>query len=89
MYIDIEAIKALAALLTALGVIGGAGFALFRWINRQASQDVAIASLKEENQIICYGLLACLDGLQQLGCNHSVPKAREKLEKHLNTEAHK
>lgn len=32
---------------------------------------------------------AILDGLQQLGCNHTVPKAKEELEEYLNIEAHK
>lgn len=55
---------------------------------RNASQDRDIAKLKEENQLICYGLSAALDGLEQLGANHTVPKAKEKLEKYLNQAAH-
>lgn len=43
---------------------------------------------KEERQIVCYGLAACLDGLQQLGCNHTVPEAKTKLDKYLNERAH-
>lgn len=56
---------------------------------RNRRQDRDIARLKEENQLICYGLSAALDGLEQLGANHTVPKAKEKLEKYLNQEAHK
>jgi citrate synthase len=33
-------------------------------------------------------LCACLDGLQQLGANHSVPVAKAKLEEWLNDKAH-
>jgi two-component system chemotaxis response regulator CheB len=44
--------------------------------------------LKEENCLICYALSACLDGLQQLGANHTVPLAKEKLDKYLNQQAH-
>ena len=40
------------------------------------AQDKDIARLKEENQLICYGLSAALDGLEQLGANHSVPIAK-------------
>ena len=38
--------------------------------------------------MICYGLLATLDGLKQLGANGNVTDAHEKLEKHLNQTAH-
>lgn len=55
---------------------------------RNSRQDNDIARLKEENQLICYGLSAALDGLEQLGANHTVPKAKEKLEKYLNQAAH-
>ena len=45
-------------------------------------------AIKEENTLICYGLSACLDGLIQKGCNHTVPLAKDKLDKHLNIKAH-
>ena len=48
-----------------------------------------IKELKEEQALICFALLSCLDGLEQLGANHSVPIAKEKLSKHLNIQAHK
>ena len=53
------------------------------------AQDKDIARLKKENQLICYGLSAALDGLEQLGANHSVPIAKNKLQKYLNEQAHK
>lgn len=56
---------------------------------RNTAHDKAIARLKEENQLICYGLSAALDGLEQLGANHSVPIAKNKLQKYLNQQAHK
>ena len=43
---------------------------------------------KTENGVICYGLLACLDGLKQLGANGNVTDAYNKLEKHINNQAH-
>lgn len=43
---------------------------------------------KKENCILCYGLMAALDGLEQLGANHTVPLAKEKIQKHLNKVAH-
>lgn len=32
---------------------------------------------------------ACLDGLQRLGANHSVPLEKNKLDKYLDQQAHK
>lgn len=56
---------------------------------RNVAQDRDIARLKEENTLICFALSACLDGLEQLGANHTVPKAKDKLNKYLNQQAHK
>lgn len=47
-----------------------------------------VKHIKEESALICFGLAACMDGLIQLGANHSVPEAKEKLEKYLNKQAH-
>ena len=44
--------------------------------------------LKAENCLLCHGIAACLDGLQQLGANHTVPIAKNELNKHLNKKAH-
>jgi hypothetical protein len=80
------------SLITALGVIFGAIFAVYRWyLNQNAKekeQDEEIDKIKKEDALICYALSACLDGLQQLGANHTVPIAKEKLDKHLNLKAH-
>lgn len=88
MYIDSDAIITAAALLTALATLSGALMAVYRWYARQNKQDVDIAKIKEEQCLLTYGILACLDGLQQLGCNHTVPETRAKIEKHINKAAH-
>lgn len=56
---------------------------------REDQQDADIKRIKEENCLIMYGLSACLDGLLQLNCNHTVPRAKEKIDKYLNQMAHK
>ena len=89
MTITTETILTTAAVITALGVIFGAIFAVYRWYLKQEKQDKDIAKIKEENTLICYALSACLDGLQQLGANHTVPVAKDKLDKYLNQQAHK
>lgn len=97
--ISVDAVIKVAALLTALGVIGGVVLKCVQFVQRQKAQDKELTAIKEQHKedkaaiqseqtLICYGLAACLDGLVQLGCNHSVTTAKEKLDKHLNLAAH-
>lgn len=41
-----------------------------------------------ELQLLTYGVLACLKGLQEKGCNGPVTEAVNKIEKYLNEKAH-
>lgn len=86
--VSAEAIIEGAALLTALGVIGGVVLWLFKFVERNKKQDEAIAAIRKEQTLICYGVLACLKGLKEQGCNGPVTAALDKLEKHLNQAAH-
>ena len=88
MYIDADRIIVTASVITALVVIFSAIFAVYKWYLKQEKQDRDIKSIKKENGVICYGLLACLDGLKQLGANGNVTDAYNKLEKHINNQAH-
>ena len=83
-----QTIITLSAVIAAVIAIGAYVAKAVRWVDRQTRQDREILKIKEENTLICFALAACLDGLQQLGANHSVPIARDKLEKHLNKQAH-
>lgn len=60
-----------------------------RWVDKQKKQDDEIKAIKDEQAIIVYGVLACLKGLKEQGCDGPVTDAIEKIEKHLNVEAHK
>ena len=71
-----------------------------RWVDKQAKQDEDIkklqkhheediASIKEEQTLLVEGILACLQGLKEQGCNGPVTKAIDKYEKYLNQKAHK
>ena len=51
-------------------------------------ESEALKDIKEELCLLSYGMLAALNGLQQLNCNGDVTKAYESLEKHLNQQAH-
>lgn len=71
-----------------------------RWVDKQAKQDEDIkklkkhheediAAIKEEQTLLVYGVLACLKGLSEQGCNGPVTEAINKYEKYLNQKAHK
>lgn len=89
MEINAGAIITCASVITALIVIFGAVFSVYRWYLKQNRQDEDIARIKEENTLIVFALSACLDGLLQLGANHTVPIAKDKLDKYINQQAHK
>lgn len=72
---------------------------IVRWVDKQKQQDGDIKTLrdthmsdmshmKEEQTLMVYGLLACLKGLKEQGCNGPVTEAIDKIEKHLNKRAH-
>ena len=72
---------------------------IVRWVDKQNEQDAEIqnlkshhetdvASLKEEQTLLVYGILACLKGLKEQGCNGPVTEAINKYEKYLNQKAH-
>ena len=80
---------AIAGFLTAVVTIITFICKWYKWYLKQEKQDEEIKRIKEENTLICFALSACLDGLQQLGANHTVPIAKDKLDKYLNQQAHK
>ena len=99
MYIDWQTIITIGAVISAIGIILGILLKGHKWFLKQEEQSKDITALKEhheadvhkikeENCLICFALSACLDGLQQLGANHTVPVAKEKLDKYLNQQAH-
>ena len=95
-----QTITTAAAVLAAILAIGGLIFKTYDWVKQQSAQEAKmdeikathnadVASIKEEQSIIVYGLLACLKGLSEQGCNGPVTAAIAKLEAHMNKEAHK
>lgn len=45
-------------------------------------------SIKKEQTLMTYGVLACLKGLREQGCNGPVTEAIDKIDKYLNQAAH-
>lgn len=88
-----------AAVLGAVITIVAYFLKVVRWVDKQNDQDEEIQKLKEhheedikaikeEQTLLVYGLLACLKGLSEQGCNGPVTEAIDKFEKHLNQKAH-
>ena len=70
-----------------------------RWVDKQSKQDEEIKKLKEhheeditamkqEQTLLVYGILACLKGLKEQGCNGPVTEAINRYENYLNKKAH-
>lgn len=85
-----------AALAAAVIALVGYYNKIHNWVRHQDEQDARmtaieadIAESKEERTLIVFALSACLDGLQQLGANHTVPVAKDKLDKFINKKAHR
>lgn len=99
MYIDANTIITAGSVLGAVIAIITVIFKVHKWYLKQEEQSDQLVILnkrheddinhmKKENALVCYALSACLDGLQQLGANHTVPIAKDKLDKYLNETAH-
>ena len=84
-----EIIITIASTITAISVIVSLVVTLIHWIDRQNNQDKQIKAIKDEQRIIVSGLLACLQGLKEQGCNGPVTKGIEDINKYLNEEVHK
>lgn len=61
---------------------------LFGWFDKQDRQENQIKSIQIEQQILTEGILACLKGLSEQGCDGPVTAAITKIENHLNEQAH-
>ena len=84
-----EKIITIASMITALGVIFGTIFTIYRWYLKNEKQDESIKEIKKEQSILTKGVLACLKGLHEQGCNGPVTHAINEIEEHINEEAHK
>lgn len=100
LYISPQSIITASAALAAVIAIAGLVFKAYDWYKEQSAQEAEIEeirqihsadvkAIKEEQTVIVYGLLACLKGLKEKGCNGPVTAAIDTLEKHLNKEAHR
>ena len=93
------AITAFAVVGAVVGLVAYFSKAV-RWVDKQNKHDADIKALREhheedmseiktEQTLLVYGILACLKGLKEQGCNGPVTEAIREIENHLNNKAHK
>lgn len=76
------------AVIGALVAIIGYYNKIYKFVQQQKDQDKDIKGMKEELTILTYGVLACLKGLKEQGCDGAVTDAIDKTERFLNQKAH-
>lgn len=99
MTITAQNIITLAAVIAAVVAIVKYYNKAYDLVKHQQEQDKEIAdikkgmkedmdSIKKEQTLMTYGILACLKGLKEQGCDGPVTEAIDKFDKYLNQAAH-
>ena len=88
MYITLQNLLTAAAILSAATALLAAYNKTYDWLRRQQKQDEAIADLTAEQGLLTRGVLACLKGLHEQGCNGPVTEAIREIESYVNQKAH-
>lgn len=83
-----QTIISLAALVGAVGALIALYNRGYDWVRHQKEQDDVIKDIQNEQALLTLGVLACLKGLKEQGCNGPVTEAINKIEQHLNDKAH-
>ena len=83
-----QSIAGAAAIIGAVVAIINYMKKLFGWFEKQEMQDKEIKEIKQEQALLTEGILACLKGLQEQGCDGPVTDAITKIETHINQKAH-
>ena len=97
--LNAQTIITAGAVVSALCVLITGLVKLVHWVDEQKKQRKDIQTLsdrhdsdnnviQEELQLLTWGVLACLKGLKEQGCNGPVTEAIQKIEKRLNEKAH-
>ena len=84
-----QTIIAIAAFVGAVAALAKTYNRGYDFVKRQKEQDEVIGEIKEEQALLTEGILACLKGLSEQGCDGPVTEAINKIEAHLNKKAHK
>lgn len=84
-----QTILTIAAVIGAVIAIVSYVKKIFGWFQRQELQDKNIKEIQTEQAILTSGILACLKGLVELGCDGVVKEQIKNIESYLNEKAHK
>ena len=88
MVVTWQTIITVAAVVAAVGALIDRYNKMHNWYLKQEKQEENIKAIKEEQQILTVGVLACLKGLKEQGCNGPVTDAIREIEEYLNRKAH-
>ena len=88
MIITTQTFVSAAALVAAIGALIAVYNRGYDFVRRQKEQDKIIQDIQSEQAILTYGVLACLKGLKEQGCDGPGTEAIQRIEKHLNERAH-
>lgn len=89
MYVTWQTLLTAGAVITAIATIVKYFSRGFKWVENQNKQEKEINDIKTEQELLTFGVLACLKGMkEQLGCDGTVTEAINKIEHHLNAKAH-
>ena len=88
MSLDAQSLLTASALLAAALALLGRYNRAYDWVSRQTRQDRDIEGLRAEQGLLTRGVLACLKGLKEQGCNGPVTDAIREIEDYLNRRAH-
>lgn len=88
MTIELSTIKTLAEVIALIVLFYGYFSKVIHFTDKQKELEKEVKDIKDEQSILTYGVLACLKGLKEQGCNGPVSEAISKIEKHLNVKAH-
>ncbi len=88
IHLTAQTVITAAALVGAVSALAALLVKLIHWIDRQKAQDRELRDVQSELTLLTYGVLVCLKGLKERGCNGPVTDAINKIEKHINQKAH-
>lgn len=88
MTIELTTIKNIAELIALVILFYGYFSKVARFIDKQKELEKEMKDIKDEQSLLTYGVLACLKGLKEQGCDGPVTEAIARIEKHLNVKAH-
>lgn len=86
--VSTQGIITAGAVIGAIVAIVGYYNKVYKFVEQQKKQDKDINGMKEELSIVTCGMLACLKGLKEQGCDGAVTEAIKKTEEFLNKKAH-